>query len=89
MNNTASNFFNENSFTFDTSVVTTKKMKEIAAYVESRVQEIKHLSTQPPSATVSSPFSVADELLKFKQLLDMGALTQEEFDAKKKELLNL
>ena len=89
MNNTASNFFNENSFTFDTSVVTTKKMKEIAAYVESRVQEIKHPSTQPPSATVSSPFSVADELLKFKQLLDMGALTQEEFDAKKKELLNL
>ncbi len=33
--------------------------------------------------------SIADEILKFKQLLDMGAITQEEFDAKKKELLNL
>lgn len=33
--------------------------------------------------------SVADELLKFKNLLDMGAITQEEFDLKKKELLNL
>jgi len=33
--------------------------------------------------------SVADEILKFKQLLDMGAITQEEFDAKKKELLGL
>ena len=26
---------------------------------------------------------------KFKELLDMGAITQEEFDAKKKELLGL
>lgn len=32
-------------------------------------------------------FSVADELLKYKQLLDMGVLTQEEFDIKKEELL--
>ena len=32
---------------------------------------------------------VADEILKFKGLLDMGALTQEEFDQKKKQLLNL
>ncbi|WP_073011084.1 SHOCT domain-containing protein [Clostridium amylolyticum] len=30
-----------------------------------------------------------DKLIKYKQLLDMGALTQEEFDAKKKELLGL
>ncbi|MDD4835326.1 MAG: PH domain-containing protein [Lutispora sp.] len=33
--------------------------------------------------------STADELKKFKELLDMGALTQEEFDIKKKQLLNL
>lgn len=33
--------------------------------------------------------SIADELLKFKQLLDAGAITQEEYDAKKKQLLNL
>lgn len=33
--------------------------------------------------------SAADELLKFKQLLDMGAISQDEFDAKKKELLKL
>ena len=31
--------------------------------------------------------SSADELLKYKQLLDMGAITQEEFDNKKAELL--
>lgn len=33
--------------------------------------------------------SVADEIKKFKNLLDEGILTQEEFDAKKKELLGL
>jgi hypothetical protein len=32
-------------------------------------------------------FSVADEILKYKQLLDLGVLTQEEFDRKKEELL--
>lgn len=31
--------------------------------------------------------SVADEILKFKELLDCGAITQEEFEKKKKELL--
>lgn len=29
----------------------------------------------------------ADEILKFKQLLDAGVITQEEFEQKKKELL--
>ncbi|MDI2789904.1 SHOCT domain-containing protein, partial [Clostridioides difficile] len=33
--------------------------------------------------------STADEILEYKNLLDMEAITQEEFDAKKKELLNL
>lgn len=39
--------------------------------------------------TVTSNFSAADELLKYKELLDAGVLTQEEFDSKKKQLLNL
>lgn len=34
-------------------------------------------------------FDVADELKKYKDLLDCGAITQEEFDAKKKQLLDL
>lgn len=33
--------------------------------------------------------SAADEIKKFKELLDDGILTQEEFDAKKKELLGI
>ena len=33
--------------------------------------------------------SSADEIKKFKDLLDSGVITQEEFDAKKKQLLGL
>ena len=32
--------------------------------------------------------SMADELIKYKNLLDTGAITQEEFDKKKAQLLN-
>ena len=38
--------------------------------------------------TVKSNISEADEILKFKQLLDAGVITQEEFDAKKQQILN-
>ncbi len=39
--------------------------------------------------TLGNGTSAADEILKFKQLLDLGAITQEEFDAKKQQLLGL
>ncbi|MBQ7009879.1 MAG: SHOCT domain-containing protein [Ruminococcus sp.] len=32
---------------------------------------------------------IANDILKFKNLLDIGAITQEEYDAKKKEILGL
>lgn len=38
---------------------------------------------------VPSAVSPMDELKKLKELLDMGIVTQEEFDAKKKQLLGL
>ena len=43
----------------------------------------------PKSAAVIQQSSAADELKKFKELLDMGVITQEEFDVKKKQLLGL
>lgn len=43
--------------------------------------------TQPTAAQQSS--SVADQLRDMKSLLDDGVITQEDFDAKKKELLGL
>ncbi|WP_248405876.1 SHOCT domain-containing protein [Butyrivibrio fibrisolvens] len=36
----------------------------------------------------TSTLSVADEIKKFKELLDIGAITQEEYDKKKEQLLN-
>ncbi len=42
-------------------------------------------ATKTP-APASSP---ADELAKYKQLLDSGAITQEEYDAQKKKILGL
>lgn len=41
------------------------------------------------NTTMSSAYSAADEIEKFKGLLDKGIITQEEFDAKKKQLLGL
>ena len=40
-------------------------------------------------ATVVQQVSAMDELKKLKELLDLGIVTQEEFDAKKKQLLGL
>ena len=37
----------------------------------------------------NTTLSNADELKKYKELLDSGIITQEEFDAKKKQLLGL
>ncbi len=39
--------------------------------------------------TPQTAVSQADELKKFKDLLDNGIITQEEFDQKKKQLLGL
>lgn len=41
------------------------------------------------SSAPSFSGSAADEILKYKQLLDCGAITEEEFNKKKSELLNL
>ncbi len=85
MNRRASNFFNENSFTFDLTTTTNEHMKEVRDYIQGQIRAIKSgiYSTQ-----TSAP-SAADELKKYKELLDMGAITQEEFDVKKKQLLGL
>lgn len=68
--------------------------KNSAKEISSKVLQVFHdLRTQkepaPTAQTSDSTFSTADEILKFKQLLDAGVLTQEEFDAKKKQLLGL
>lgn len=79
--------FSGNSFVFD------KKAKDEALrakeYIEKRIVEISRASNQPSITNVINEASQADELLKFKKLLDSGVITQEEFDAKKKQILGL
>ena len=87
-NNKSSNFFAENSFTFDETVISNEKMIEVADYVKSRVDAVKKGTNMSSVATSNNNVSVADELLKLKQLLDMGVLSQEEFDEQKNKLLN-
>lgn len=50
-------------------------------------EELKEIQ-EKQSATIQG-VSSADELKKFKELLDSGIITQEEFDQKKKQLLGL
>lgn len=47
---------------------------------------MEQLKTPTPAAPATSP---VDESKRYKELLDTGILTQEEFDAKKKQLLGL
>ena len=73
----------ENSILFDASK--NNLVQQIVDYIEKRRMEISVPQAQQVVNTVSS----ADELMKFKQLLDQGIISQEEFDAKKKQLLGL
>ena len=50
---------------------------------------VSDLVMKRQTKAAGAPLSSADELSKYKDLLDKGVLTQEEFDAKKKELLGL
>lgn len=62
------------------------------SYVASaqRVLTMLTLMTDEKKAPVTDAgFSEADEIAKYKKLLDDGAITQEEFDIKKKQLLGL
>lgn len=68
--------------------------KEQTAIAVKRINEAiaayKKKNSAPAATTVVvNNASAADELKKFKELLDCGIITQEEFDAKKKQLLGL
>ncbi|OIM08151.1 hypothetical protein ATX52_07570 [Oenococcus oeni] len=65
-----------------------KKIQEDFNRLSSKLDMI--ISTNS-TADIKSPSSSnnPDDLIKFKSLLDQGMITQEEFEAKKKEILGL
>lgn len=66
-----------------------KSSKSLAQQIISLLTIISDGQNDTSDILSSANSSAADELLKFKQLLDMGVISQEEFDAKKKQLLQL
>lgn len=75
----ANNFNSENSWTFESDMA--EQAHRVVEYVRNKLSELKNNDGN------SAPLSTADELLKFKNLLDAGVITPEEFERKKNELL--
>ncbi len=89
MNNLKDNFFSENTFTFGDPLVdkiTEDDIKPVLKYIKHRIDVIKQAKIKQLTVPAISP---ADEILKYKNLLDIGAITSEEYETKKKQLLNL
>ncbi len=72
---------NENRINFDLKLLPT--MIEIRDFVSTKI------NNQPTYASKVEETNITSELRKYKQLFDEGVITQEEFDAKKKQLLGL
>lgn len=83
MTSTSSSYGGENSIQFGKEK--NEEAATIAAYIKSKIEEIKNA----PAGAVVNQNSSADELIKFKGLLDAGVITPEEFAEKKKQLLGL
>lgn len=70
---------NENAVLFQ------KKENEAAEQVKAQVEAL----IASANATTGSSASNADEILKYKSLLDQGVITEAEFEQQKKKLLGL
>lgn len=66
-----------------------KNAKEIYTVITNLLIERQQNAKNVTYATVTPKSDEADQLKKYKELLDSGIITQEEFDAKKKQLLGL
>lgn len=66
-----------------------KNADEIYEVVNSLLIERQQKKVNATAAATAPKSDEADQLKKYKDLLDSGAITQEEFDAKKKQLLGL
>ena len=75
----------EETFWFDRKKEIIKEFEKAYEYIKERIAFYKSQKNTPSI----HPLSSAEEIKKFKELLDSGIITQEEFDAKKKQLLGL
>ncbi|SYW16240.1 SHOCT domain-containing protein [Oenococcus oeni] len=78
------NFLNSET---KTDSFTYKTFQESFNLLANKLESI--ISINNANLSSSKTISYADEISKFKALLDEGTITQEEFDAKKKQILGL
>lgn len=80
------------SITNGANVTGIEKINAVAAPIMAKTirEQMAAIKSPAPSQTAVQPTpDIPDEIRKYKQLLDDDIITKEEFDAKKKELLNL
>jgi hypothetical protein len=70
--------------TEENKILFEKSSNDIAHEIKEKIDELKHEYSVPLQQT-----STADEIRKYKALLDDGLIAQEEYEAKKKQLLGL
>lgn len=71
------------------SFLAIKNANEIYDVINNLLVDRQKEKTQNTGTTIVQNSDEADQLKKYKDLLDSGVITQEEFDAKKKQLLGL
>lgn len=88
----------DSKFVFGSIAITTSgttiKIDDVPVAIAQEVKSIiEHLKSQGSKsesyAATKDTFDLADEIRELKDLLDEGILTQDEFDAKKKQLLGV
>ena len=84
MTSSSSQYGGENAIQFS-GKETNKEAEIIVAFIKKQIDDIKNTSI----GCVVQQASAADELKKYKDLLDSGIISQEEFDAKKKQILGI
>lgn len=84
MTSAKSQYGGENPIQFGSKV--NDEAETVTNFIKQKIEEIKNT---PVGGTVIQQSTAADEVMKLKQLLDMGVISQEEFDKKKNELLGL
>lgn len=80
----ASQYGGENSIQFS-GKERNAEAEVVVNFIREKIEEIKNA----PIGGIIQQASPAEELKKFKELLESGVITQEEFDAKKKQILGL
>lgn len=71
------------------SFLAIKNANEIYEIINNLLVDRQKEKSQNTGTTIIQNSDEADQLKKYKDLLDSGVITQEEFDAKKKQLLGL